>query len=389
MEKIESLIHAVDGLRENVSHDALKEVKNAINEIISPKTTCVNFLYTINTDKLPFGCIVMPRIDGNNINNLIISGDPYRFSEVEVELDSKLFDYGLSGTQIVEIILYNIYHLTNDNTPSIRFREAIDLYFMNHDSQLVLQDSIQYQAILSLGLYDTLVKFTNCMYIQDDIVDDPFLSELDLHNFNNALNILFQRIPGCETMESRRPMLNCLDWCLRLYDDVKKERIPALRLLEKMKSITASTLYIQKFNNAINALNKIDTDVYVNEAVNQYFTEAKKKGSLISQIKYNGLRAIEDDLYEFMVRARNAETEEEVMYALKQINVRLAILDDYLRNEYMSDDDRRRWTSVRDKYIEIRDMIAHKKVYNKKNYGIFVDYNQLDKLDDPDSDDEY
>ena len=90
-----------------------------------------------------------------------------------------------------------------------------------------------------------------------------------------------------------------------------------------------------------------------------------------------------------MVRARNAETEEEVMYALKQINVRLAILDDYLRNEEMSDADRQRWTNLYNKYVAIRDEIANKKVYNKRNYGIFVDYNRLDELDKEEDEDDY
>ena len=137
-------------------------------------------------------------------------------------------------------------------------------------------------------------------------------------------------------------------------------------------------------NNVINSLNRIDTDNYLNESVTRYVTEAKKRGSLFSQIKYNGLRGIEDDLYEFMVRARNAETEDEVFYALKQINVRLSILDDYLRFEEMSDADRDRWSAVRDKYAAIRDEIAHKKVYNRKNYGIFVDYNKIDSMDGED-----
>ena len=128
----------------------------------------------------------------------------------------------------------------------------------------------------------------------------------------------------------------------------------------------------------------------MNEAVQQLVTEGKKKGSLFSQIKYAGLRGIEEDLYEFMVRARNAETEEEVMYALKQINVRVAILDDYLRNEDISDNERKRWEGVLNKYIEIRDQIAAKKVYNKKNYGIFIDYNKLDQMDeDHDSEEGY
>ena len=51
----------------------------------------------------------------------------------------------------------------------------------------------------------------------------------------------------------------------------------------------------------------------------------------------------------------------------------------------MSDADRERWSIVRDKYAAIRDEIASKKVYNKKNYGIFIDYNKLDQLDDGDN----
>ena len=181
-----------------------------------------------------------------------------------------------------------------------------------------------------------------------------------------------------------------LDWALRLYVDVKKERIPAIHLLDKCISICGSTLYKNKFQTVINCLHKIDTDSYVQEAYNEFLNESKKnKKSLFSQIKYNGLRGIEEDFYEFMVRARNAETEEEVMYALKQINVRLAILDDYLRNEEMSDTDRQRWTTLYNKYVAIRDEIANKKVYNKRNYGIFVDYNRLDELDKEDEEDDY
>ena len=375
-----------------VSFDQIKTCRDALNAIIDNKATCANLLYTINTDKLAFGCIVMPKFRGDEVNNLLISGDPIRIQEIEVEIDSKLFDYGLSEEQIAMIILYNICHMVNDDTPTRRVREAIDTYLMNHDTQLVIKESVQYQPILALGVCDALVQFTNCMYLDNEIESDPFLDNLGFvdYSFGETLADLYKVIPGADSEIARKPRLNMLDWALRLYVDVKKERIPALRLMDKMKDITASSLYIQKFNNIIQSLNRIDTDSIVNEAVEQFVTEGKKKGSLFSQIKYAGLRGIEEDLYEFMIRARNAETEEEVMYALKQINVRISILDDYLRNEDMSDNERKRWEGVLNKYIEIRDQIAAKKVYNKKNYGIFIDYNKLDQMDeDHDSEEGY
>ena len=374
-----------------VSFDQIRTCRDALNKIIDNKANCVNLIYTINTDKLAFGCVVMPRFRGEEVNNLLISGDPIRIQDIEVEIDSKLFDYAFTDEQIAMIILYNICHMVNDHNPTARVREAIDTYLMNHDTQLVIKDSIQYQPIMTLGVCDALVQFTNCLYLDTEIESDPFLENLGFEeNFGDTLAILFQVIPGANAEINRKPRLNMLDWALRLYVDVKKERIPAIHLLDKCISICGSTLYKNKFQTVINCLHKIDTDSYVQEAYNEFLNEAKKnKKSLFSQIKYAGLRGIEEDFYEFMVRARNADTEEEVMYALKQINVRLAILDDYLRNEEMSDQDRQRWTALYNKYVTIRDEIANKKVYNKRNYGIFVDYNRLDELDKEEDEDDY
>ena len=89
---------------------------------------------------------------------------------------------------------------------------------------------------------------------------------------------------------------------------------------------------------------------------------------------------------DIMPRAKNAETESEVMYALKQINARLAILDNYIR-ENPDDPEIDRWVAVKLQYMDIRDSLAKKRLH-KRNYGIFVDYDALDKLDDENSDEE-
>lgn len=385
--RVEKLITAIDKLRDfSVTQDDLNTVKDSLNLIFRPDADCVGFIYTVNTDKLPFGCVVMPTLRGIDVNDYFVVGNDSCLSEYMVELDSKLFDYGLTNEEVAQVMLFNIYHMVKDFTPLRNVRMAIDDFLTKSATQLIIKDSVQYKEILKLGLVDALVNVSSCLSLPSDVVSDPFLESLGLEDFDKVLDKLYQEIPGCENEVSRAPKLNMLEWSLRLYCDVEKERIPALHLLEKAKTLTASTLYITKFNNTINALNRIDTDMVVNEAVQTFFNEAKRKGGLLASLKYNGLRDIENDLYEFQIRAKNAETESEVMYALKQINARLAILDNYIR-ENPDDPEIDRWVAVKLQYMDIRDTLAKKRLH-KRNYGIFVDYDALDKLDDKNSDEE-
>lgn len=379
--RVEKLVSAIDKLRDySASQYDLNVVKDALNSIFLPDATCVSFTYTINTDKLPFGCVVMPTMSGIDINDYFIVGTDARLNEYMIEIDSKMFDYGLTNEEISQIMLFNIYHLVKDFAPLRNVRMAIDDFLTKSADQLIVRDSVQYKEILKLGLVDALVNVSSCLSLPSDVLSDPFLESLGLEDFDKALDKLYREIPGCENEASRAPKLNMLEWALRLYCDVEKERIPALHVLDRAKDLTASTLYITKFNNAINALNRIDTDMVVNEAVQTFFNEAKRKGGLLASLKYNGLRDIENDLYEFQIRAKNAETESEVMYALKQINARLAILDNYIR-ENPDDPEIDRWIAVKIQYMDIRDALAKKRLH-KRNYGIFVDYDALDRLDD-------
>jgi len=374
--RIETLMSSINKLRDfSHTQEDLVRVKDALNAFFLPDAKCMNFIYTTNTDKLPFGCVVLPIMNGTDINNFLIAGEAVRFSEYEVEIDSKMFDYGLSDQQVVEVMLYNIYHMVKDFTPCENVREAIDNFFALSGDILQIRNSVQYQAILGLGVFDALNQVTSCLYLPNYVENDAYLESLELYDFKDALDKLYHQIPGCENEATRQPKLTMLSWVLRLYKDVEKERIPALHLLNKAKSLTASSIYINKINAAINALNRIDTEIYTNEAVQYIFTEAKRKGGLLASLKYSGLRDIEADLYEFRIRANNAESENDVMYALKQINARLAILEDYIR-ENPNDPEIERWISVKMQYMDIRDELSKKKL-NRHNYGVFVDYNAL------------
>ena len=378
--RVEELISAIGKLREfSHSQDDLKQIKLILNRIF-PDKDCANFIYTINTDKLPFGCIVFPVLRQNTVSEFLITGQLQAIDAYEIEIDSKMFDYGLTDEEVVAVMLFNIHNMTASLAPLENVREAIDDFFTDAGNQLIIRSSVQYQAILNLGLVDALNQVSSCLYLPDEVVSDAFLDDLGVDVFKSAIDKLYQQIPDCNNEATRLPKLSMLVWALRLYDDVDKERIPALRLLDKVKSITASVLYTNRVNAAINALNRIDTDLFISESVQQVFTEAKRRGGLLATLKYNGLRDIESDLYMFQLMAKNAETESEVLYALKQINARLALLDDYIR-ENPNDPEIDRWISVKMEYIEIRDTLAKKKL-RKRSYGIFVDYDALDKLDD-------
>lgn len=375
--RVEALVSAIGRLREySNDHQDLLEIRNILNRFFKPDAECMNFYYTINTDKLPFGCVVMPQFNGVEIQNFIIVGEnPSSISKYDVEIDSKMFDYGLTDEEVAAVMLYNIYHMIKDLNPLNRVRVAVDLYLTNYEKSIVVKNSVQYQAILAFGLYDALVQFTSCLNLPAEVESDPFLDSIELDCFKEALDKLYRQIPGCENEASRRPNLSMLHWALRLYDDVEKERIPAIHVMDRAKDLTASQLYISKMNSVITAMNRIDTDLVLNEAVELLLSESKKRGGFLANLKYSGLRDIENDLYEFQIRAKNAETEQEVMYALKQINARLAILDDYIK-ENQDDPDLDRWINVKMEYMEIRDTLAKKKLH-KRAYGVFVDYNAL------------
>lgn len=357
----------------NVSRETLLNIKTDLNQII-PKAKCINVIFTKNTDNLPFGCIVFPRLETINLQNFLISGSDLSISEYEIEIDSKMFDYGMTDEEVASVMLFNIYHLVKDKAPSDRLREAIDDYFTKEDCCLNIKLAIRYQSLLIFGLQDALHQITSCFHLPDDIISDPFLDSLGLDNFQSALKKIYREIPGCENEVRRATNLSMLTWCLRLYTDIDTEIVPALKLLEKIKHITGSSLYITRCENCIRDISRIYNKDLVNESYNFIMNEASRKG-LINNLKYSGLRSIEDDLYEFKIRAENAYTEYDVIYALKQINARLSLLDDYIYNN-PDESDIERWKMLKYQYMSIRDTLAKKKLVNR-NYSIFIDYDKL------------
>ena len=60
--------------------------------------------------------------------------------------------------------------------------------------------------------------------------------------------------------------------------------------------------------------------------VERYFNTLTESRSLVSSIKQNGIRSIEQDVYEYTMRIKNIEDENDALLLMRQINNRISIL---------------------------------------------------------------
>ena len=86
------------------------------------------------------------------------------------------------------------------------------------------------------------------------------------------------------------------------------------------------------------------------------------------------------------MRVKNIETEDDAIVLMRQINSRMSILEDYLRDEDIDDIDRKRWEECYKNYVELRSTLSKKTLYKRKQMGLWMDYNYLtnNNMDDRD-----
>ena len=144
--------------------------------------------------------------------------------------------------------------------------------------------------------------------------------------------------------------------------------IPAIRTLEKTYQMTGSELEKKEINKCMNAIKQYEYDVIDESAV----IEEKTNLSIFRRFKYKGMRGIEDDLYGLTLRVKSVDEQDEALMILRDINSRLAILDDYISSEDLDQNDLERWNAVRKKYLMLREELSKKTTYDDKYYGLFI-----------------
>jgi hypothetical protein len=181
-----------------------------------------------------------------------------------------------------------------------------------------------------------------------------------------------------------------LQWMFMMYKNMATNSMVIIDTLKDAEIYTGSRLEADEIKKTIEAVNRIDMGILTENLNLNKFFDAKNMSSLneislFKDLKKKGLRSIEDDLYEYGLRVKNCKDADEAYVILRAINSRLGILEDYIANEDLKESERAHWERICDSYREFR-LILSKKKFKEKSWGIFIDYNELDKLDKKEDD---
>lgn len=370
------MIIACQDIIESEGKKGLESLRKELNKFFKD-SNCKEILFT-RSDSLFFGMCVYPIITKELCVEILQDEKPVRFDQYAIEIDSKILHPSLDITprEMVAMILHEVGHIVNDPNPVNEVRKAIALQLTKSGDSLNIPKTAQYYTIISYGIKDTIRRLTSMFFIykNGEVLADEFVH---MCGFGDNLNNIFDKIckSGMKINEPTANKLVSLAWTLSVYKQVKLKRIPALKLLNKMKSITGSLLEKREMEIVENAIKTID-DANIQECCditnkdNYYiFTEDKKE---IKQSKYAELRKaatlknikkFEQDVYEYKMRIRHIADEDDAYYLMRMINTRISVLEDFLEHERLSESEHKRWWKLLDQYYSLRDELSNKTTY--------------------------
>lgn len=385
-----SIYRAIDDLRLISSGESTQNkdtvidtLRKEINKFFNNDFTCTSIVYTENFDKQFFGLFVQPLTDKDLVKQVFagyspLGGEyePYRHSEYILEIDSKLLsNFDLTAQETWAIILADICRANSTDTTTA-IRDMIDAYVaakrISIDVEQVNENIELFKLAYALTFHNissTFAKPTMDTYDCPEFITDYGLT----HEYCTAYE-KFIRFGARENPVDTRTI--ALDWFFSNYKDIANNRYLEYMLKDSAKIEGSACIK----DLSVKALTFIcSTRSQENSYTKEIVTESKRRG-LIYQMKRNGIKSIEEDLFEYNMRLRNVETQDEAILLMRQINSRMSILEDYIKTEDIDNADRERWEDCYAKYLELRNALSKKTVYNKKMYGLFVDYNALQNM---------
>ena len=369
--------------------NVLNVIKDELNRAF-PDFKCTEVIYTPNYDKEFFGIFVLPcgLITNDFIYKLFAgltmidyneSFESFKFDSYKLEIDGKLLrDFNFSYHELAALILQEVCAM-NSIEPVDRLRNAIDNYICMNNVHLYIKSMIDYWPVFELVGKITLHNITS-LFTRFEFSVFDHVSDIVRDGLYEPFKTAWSKLNTMGKMEEVNTNLVMLSWYFESYKDFRNSR--QLEFILRSSIETESSAIVKKLS--LNALNSVigDLSCHDNRYYNNLIHESSKRKGLIYQMKRNGLKSIEEDLYEYNMRLRNVETQDDAILLMRQINSRMSILEEYLEEEDMDDKDRKRWESCYNKYTELRDALSKKTVYNRKMYGLFVDYNALQQMND-------
>ena len=342
-------------MEENHSSSDLSKLKNELNKFFI-KAKCKEILYTVNTDKLFFGMRVYPVFDGNKAMEILGDKKSSPFEEYYVEFDSKLFDpmLGLNKREKTAVLLHEIGHIVYDTSTIDEVRSQIDVYFDKTGDYVDINASKGYKELIGYALKDSIVKMGSLFtkFGNTEIIADAFVVSC---GYGPDLESAMRKVVRSSTYMNKNvdDRFIALSWVLRLRNEFSLRRIPAVKTLNKAKYLTASKLEQRELVYASNIINR--SDLGLNEG---FIDDIKSRFSKkFNDFKIKGIRAMRNDIYELNLRLRTAESAEDLLYIIRQVNTDVTILQDYLA-ESISDDERKAVIAALEELYDIRQRAA-------------------------------
>ena len=365
----------------------LADLRTIINSIFD-ENKCLDVLYTLNTDKQFFGIRINPAMSASDATVILSTDEKVRLVNYQIEFDSKLFDIGLTGEELVAITIYEIASMMDNTEIFDNLRALIDCNVVTNDDVISIRDSVNYAQLIIFAIKDTMYKLSSMIFKDEpeDLLTNPATAATETgESLLSAREKIISSISGLgDTFRTPKPVI--LEWMFLMYRDMKINSGIISDTLNDAKAFTASRLEIAEIDKTLDAVNRIDSSIIESKNIDlNHFFEKKHLSSLneislFKSLKKNGLRGIENELYEYTMRVKNCTDADDAYLVMRGINNRLGVLEDYIYSEQLSDSDRRHWEEVAQAYRDLRVILSKKKLEGKQ-YGLFYDYNRLDELD--------
>lgn len=372
------LLTIIDSLKQDADPDVLRNFAYELNMFFRD-VKCEGVLYTNNTDLDFFGVYVQPVLKEKDIYPLLVSDYTTTIEKYYVELDSKLFNpvLGLTNREILAIILHDIGSMINSSGPIDRAVKEIDLYLDTTNDVLRTTDNVNYVAILTFGLKDLLHKLTSIFtadLTSNVAIDDFIMSCGFINELNSAISKL-KKFGYLNMFSEGGSPSTIIAWTIRIYNDIKGQRIRTIRLLRKAASYTPVRLVKREMNHMITALSRID-DSSILESV---FDDVKLKyQSMTKKFTMSSIKDIEEDYYDYAVTLQNVNDEADALLLLHKINSRMSVIDGVLNddNPQITDRERKAFVDLYQRYNQLRNDVVAKKVYKRNYRRIYVNYGE-------------
>lgn len=338
---------------------------------------CTSVQYTDNTDNEFFG-LYIKNMNMNPRKAVPKEGDlDCTLRNYSIEIDSKLASV-LNPVELTAVIINEIKNIISVQAIE-KFRDAFDFYIGMNNFSINLELMDNHPNLFRL-MYDESAATLLSVFrspTSDIIAADDFMVGCGLYEeFNSAMDKVKRLKESIFTDELGNKLLT-MQWYISVINDSITDTRYISSILRRGFKLTGSKLLRA---NMLNAIKELEPMTDTTERYYKSLTEAAGKKSLAMQIKDSGLRAIEQDVYEYTMRIKNIEDENDALLLMRQLNNRIAILEDYIAQEELDEKVYQKWNKVLEKYYSLRESLTKKTIYKQKMYGLFADYNVLQQM---------